>query len=169
MKTARFCLQDWIFGRLHDRYIPVCEESDKSSSSPTAPENPTPVKSKQQRCLWVILLLQLLGRGQANAEHHPHQPFRWVLRHLSGNNAIKETITPGSPSFEFKLKDIFPSYLQFPNFGDFSLYQTYWCPASNSGKSYCNYPGYGYCGYWGCETIVTSDRWQPQQPDEFPG
>ncbi|RMC20797.1 hypothetical protein DUI87_01649 [Hirundo rustica rustica] len=57
--------------------------------------------------------------------------------------------------------------LGFPKIGHSSLYQTYWCPASNPGKSYCSHPKYGYCGYWGCETIVTSDRWQPQQPDKF--
>ncbi|RMC20412.1 hypothetical protein DUI87_01262 [Hirundo rustica rustica] len=60
-----------------------------------------------------------------------------------------------------------PAPLGFPKIGDSSLYQTYWCPASNPGKSYCSHPKYGYCGYWGCETIVTSDRWQPQQPDKF--
>ncbi|RMC01639.1 hypothetical protein DUI87_21652 [Hirundo rustica rustica] len=60
-----------------------------------------------------------------------------------------------------------PAPLGFPKIGDSSLYQTYWCPASSPGKSYCSHPKYGYCGYWGCETIVTSDRWQPQQPDKF--
>ncbi|RMB91089.1 hypothetical protein DUI87_32488 [Hirundo rustica rustica] len=60
-----------------------------------------------------------------------------------------------------------PAPLGFPKIGDSSLYQTYWCPASNPGKSYCSHPKYGYCGYWGCETIVTSDRWQLQQPDKF--
>ncbi|RMC06109.1 hypothetical protein DUI87_17654 [Hirundo rustica rustica] len=43
----------------------------------------------------------------------------------------KKTITPDSPSFEFKLKDVFPPQVGFPNIGDLSLYQTYWCPASN--------------------------------------
>ncbi|KAL2299783.1 hypothetical protein Nmel_012629, partial [Mimus melanotis] len=27
--------------------------------------------------------------------------------------------------------------------------------------------GYGYCGHWGCKTIVTGNRWKPQQPDKF--
>lgn len=158
MRIVKFYLQDWILGHPHNPYTPVPEESDKSPSSLTAPKNPTPVRSKRQWYLCVILLLGLIGRGQADAGHYPHQPFRWVLRHLSSDNAIKETITPDSPSFEFQLRDIFPPRLGFPDFRDLSLYQTYWCPASNPGKSFCNYPGYGYCRYWGCETIMTSDR-----------
>uniref|UniRef100_A0A8U8B2T2 Uncharacterized protein n=1 Tax=Geospiza parvula TaxID=87175 RepID=A0A8U8B2T2_GEOPR len=52
------------------------------------------------------------------------------------------------------------------------MYLSYWCPASNPGKSYCNSPGWGYCGHWGCETIVTDARpsgpgWDPQEPDKF--
>ncbi|XP_039909610.1 dnaJ homolog subfamily C member 15 isoform X2 [Hirundo rustica] len=168
--AKRVSTSDWILGRPRNSYTPVPEKSDKSSrvtSSSTVPKNPIPVRSRQQQYLYVILLLGFVGRGQADAGHYPRQSFRWVLRHLSSDKAIKETITPDSPSFEFKLKDIFPPQLGFPEIGDSSLYQTYWCPASNPGKSYCNYPGYGYCGYWGCETIVTSDRWQPQQPDKF--
>ncbi|RMC02617.1 hypothetical protein DUI87_20772 [Hirundo rustica rustica] len=166
-EIMRSHLQDWIIGRPHDAYTQVPEENDEPPSNPATPKDPTPVRSKQLRCLCVILVLDLVGRGQANVVYYPHQPFRWVLRHLSSDEAIKEIITVDSPSFEFKLTDIFPSQLGFPKIGDSSLYQTYWCPASNPGKSYCSHPKYGYCGYWGCETIVTSDRWQPQQPDKF--
>ncbi|NXG95370.1 ENV2 protein, partial [Loxia leucoptera] len=175
-----FFLQDWICGRPCNPYACALEESempwrhpgllepknkDQPSDILTAPEGPVRAKMKWQRYLCIILLLGFVGT--ADAEHYPHQPFKWVLRHLSGDKAIQEAVVPGSPSFKFKLRDIFPSQMGFPNFGESSLYQTYWCPASNPGKSYCNYPGYGYCGYWGCETIVTSDRWQPQQPDMF--
>ncbi|XP_062362500.1 uncharacterized protein LOC134052195 isoform X1 [Cinclus cinclus] len=128
-------VKDWILGRPRNSYTPVPEESDESSSSPTATNNPTPVRSRQQRYLCIILLLGFVGRGQADARHYPHQPFRWVLRHLSSDKAIKETITPDSPSFEFELRDIFPPQLGFPNFPGLSLYQTYWCPASNPEKS----------------------------------
>uniref|UniRef100_A0A8U8B6G3 Uncharacterized protein n=1 Tax=Geospiza parvula TaxID=87175 RepID=A0A8U8B6G3_GEOPR len=52
------------------------------------------------------------------------------------------------------------------------MYLSYWCPASNPGKSYCNHPEWGYCGHWGCETIVMDARpsgpgWDPQEPDKF--
>ncbi|NXP66831.1 ENV1 protein, partial [Chloropsis cyanopogon] len=143
------------------------KNSNRPSGGSAALKGPVPAKVKRQRYLCIILFLGFVSISRTDATHYPHQPFRWVLRHLSGDRAIKETVASGSPFFEFKLRDVFPSQLGFPNFGEFSLYQTYWCPASNPGKNYCNYPGYGYCGYWGCETIVTSDRWQPQQPDEF--
>ncbi|KAF4804355.1 MLV-related proviral Env polyprotein-like protein [Turdus rufiventris] len=167
MRIVRFYLQDWIIGRPRNLYTLLPEERGKPSSSLAPLKKPIPSKSKQQQYLCVILFLGFIGRGQADTGHYPQQPFRWVLRHLSGEKVIKEIITPDSPSFEFKLRDIFPPQLGFPKIRELSLYQTYWCPASNPGKNYCNYPGYGYCGYWGCETIVTSDRWRPQQPDKF--
>ncbi|KAF4796736.1 endogenous retrovirus group K member 18 Pol protein-like protein [Turdus rufiventris] len=159
--------QDWIIRRPRNSYAPLPEEREKPSSSLAPPKKPTPSKSKQQQYLCMILFLGFIGRGQADTGHYPHQPFRWVLHHLSGERVIKEIITPNSPSFEFKLRDIFPLQLGFPKIGEVTLFQTYWCPASNPGKNYCNYPGYGYCEYWGCEAIVTSNRWRLQQPDKF--
>ncbi|RMC16722.1 hypothetical protein DUI87_06315 [Hirundo rustica rustica] len=97
------------------------------------------------------------------------QGWRLVLDWIIGRRRDAYTPVPEKndepPSNPATPKD--PALLGFPKIGDSSLYQTYWCPASNPGKSYCSHPKYGYCGYWGCETIMTSDRWQPQQPDKF--
>lgn len=48
-----------------------------------------------------------------------------------------------------------------------SHHDTYWCPSSNPGRGNCTYPGYWFFGYWGCETIVTGNAWQPVKKDEF--
>ncbi|XP_056371497.1 MLV-related proviral Env polyprotein-like [Oenanthe melanoleuca] len=167
MRILRLCLQDWIMGRPRNPYASLPGKRERPPSNPASPEKLTHSQSKQRRYFCVILFLGLVGGGHANTKHYPHQPFRWVLRHLSGERVIKENITADTPSFKFNLKDIFPFYTKFPKFDKPAIFQTYWCPASNPGKGYCNYPGYGYCGYWGCETIVTSDRWKPQQPDKF--
>ncbi|NXD24007.1 ENV2 protein, partial [Spelaeornis formosus] len=160
-------LQDWFVGHPRNASTPIPDRGDKALTNPAPPKNPAPARSNQQRYLCVILFLGFVCRGQASKKHYAHRPFRWVVRHLSSDKIIKENITADTPSFEFKLRDMFPPQLGFPYFGEFTLYRTYWFPASNPGKSYCNYPGYRYCGYWGCETIVTGGRWQPQQPDKF--
>jgi len=114
------------------------------------------------RCLCVILILQLVTIGQAKLNYHHHQPYRWILRDLASDRVIKENVTVGAPTFTITNFDLF-SRVGEPK----SLWGTYWGPSSNPGKSYCNYPGYYFCGYWGCETIVTSDRWKPEKDDEF--
>ncbi|RMC15989.1 hypothetical protein DUI87_08196 [Hirundo rustica rustica] len=106
--------------------------------------------------------LVLAGRGYAAVKKDGKD---WIIgRPRDAYTPVPEE-NDEPPSNPATPKD--PAPLGFPKIGDFSLYQTYWCPASNPGKSYCSHPKYGYCGYWGCETIVTSDRWQPQQPDKF--
>lgn len=167
MQTVRFCLQKWILGCPRNPYTPVPEENGRSPSTSTlgnmmTPKNPTPTKPKQQQYFCVIMLLGLASTGQANAEQYPHQPFRWVLSHLSAEKPIKEIVTVGTPSFEVRYKDIIPQELGYTVLNDRKLRQLFWCPASNPGKSYCNYPGWGYFGYWGCETFVASNRWQPE-------
>ncbi|RMC21297.1 hypothetical protein DUI87_02158 [Hirundo rustica rustica] len=106
--------------------------------------------------------LVLAGRGYAAVKKDGKD---WIIgRPRDAYTPVPEE-NDEPPSNPATPKD--PAPLGFPKIGDSSLYQTYWCPASNPGKSYCSHPKYGYCGYWGCETIVTSDRWQPQQPDKF--
>ena len=125
MRIVRLYLQDWIIGRPRNLYAPLPERRERPSSSPAQPERPAPSKPKPQRYLCVILFLGLVGGGQADTKHYPHQPFRWVLHHLSGERVIKENATADTPSFEFRLRDIFPPQLGFPKFEETLLYQTY--------------------------------------------
>ncbi|NWY96785.1 ENV1 protein, partial [Loxia curvirostra] len=169
-----FCLQDMLVGRPRDTYIPVPEENDRPPSHLAAPEIPTQVRLKHQWCFCVILLLGLVARGQASPDHYPYQPFRWVIRHLSSDNVLKEITTPNTPSFVFRITDLFPGQPTVDPYSPHAtqMYLSYWCPASNPGKSYCNHPGWGCCGHWGYETIVTDARlsgpgWEPQEPDRF--
>ena len=111
-------------------------------------------------CLGILIILIT----PLSAEYYSHQPFRWVLRDPINDKVIKENITAGAPTFIITVGDLFPM-VGGPK--SKSVWGTYWCPNSNPGMSYCNYPGYWFCGYWGCETIVTSDRWNPRKNDEF--
>uniref|UniRef100_A0A8U8CHJ6 Uncharacterized protein n=1 Tax=Geospiza parvula TaxID=87175 RepID=A0A8U8CHJ6_GEOPR len=112
--------------------------------------------------------------GQASPEYYPHQPFRWVMRHLTDGKTLRDITTPNTPSFILRVADLFPGQPKPDPHSPHAthMYLSYWCPASNPGKSYCNSPGWGYCGHWGCETIVTDARpsgpgWDPQEPDKF--
>lgn len=162
MKTVSFSPQDWICGRPCNPYVLAAEEEDKPVNTPTAPKTPMSITLKQHQCFCVILFLGLAVMAQAESEYHPYQPFQWLLRYPTNSKIIQENITANAPSFKITVSDIFPMVG-----GPRSLWGTYWCPSSNPGKSYCNYPGYWFCGYWGCETIVTSDRWKPAKNDEF--
>ncbi|NWZ88675.1 ENV2 protein, partial [Poecile atricapillus] len=162
----KFCLQDLIIGRPRDAYAPVPEGGDEPPDNPKAPKTPEPVKPKQQLLLCVILLLGFVSSEQVSAEHNPHQPFRWILCRAS-NEVIKEVVTAGTPRFFVLIRDIFPGIVTHNIHPRFELYQSYWCPAANRGKDYCCQPGYWFCGYWGCETIVLNNRWAPPKADEF--
>uniref|UniRef100_A0A8U8B158 Uncharacterized protein n=1 Tax=Geospiza parvula TaxID=87175 RepID=A0A8U8B158_GEOPR len=110
----------------------------------------------------------------ASPEYYPHQPFRWVMRHLTDGKTLRDITTPNTPSFILRVADLFPGQPKPDPHSPHAthMYLSYWCPASNPGKSYCNSPGWGYCGHSGCETIVTDARpsgpgWDPQEPDKF--
>ncbi|KAM4892843.1 uncharacterized protein FYW23_008935 [Sylvia borin] len=165
---------DMLIGRPRNAYMPLPEDGDTPPNRQTAPEKPTRVRPMHQRYVCVILLLGLVARGQASPDYYPHQPFRWVMRHLTSDKVLRDITTPNTPSFVLRITDLFPGQPKVDPYSPHSshMYLSYWCPASNAGKSYCNYPGWGYCGYWGCETIVTDARpsgpgWDPREPDKF--
>ena len=116
------------------------------------------------RCLCMNLILGLVIAEKTESDYNHHQLFKWVLRDPISSRVIKENITAGTPTFTFTVNDLFPGLGKYRSKVPWG---TYWCPSSNSGKSSCNYPGYYLCGYWGCEAIVTSDRWKPEREDEF--
>uniref|UniRef100_A0A8U8B177 Uncharacterized protein n=1 Tax=Geospiza parvula TaxID=87175 RepID=A0A8U8B177_GEOPR len=156
-----------LIGRPRDAYIPLPEESDSARETARA-------RPKHQQCFCVILLLGLVAGGQASPEYYPHQPFRWVMRHLTDGKTLRDITTPNTPSFILRVADLFPGQPKPDPHSPHAthMYLSYWCPASNPGKSYCNSPGWGYCGHSGCETIVTDARpsgpgWDPQEPDKF--
>uniref|UniRef100_A0A8C0TYL8 Envelope protein n=1 Tax=Cyanistes caeruleus TaxID=156563 RepID=A0A8C0TYL8_CYACU len=131
----------------------------------------TSAVSQQRLCLCVFLFLSLPRIGQGELDVHPYRPCTWTLRNPLDGRVIAQ-IEPNAPSFIIHISDIFntngigidPSQgkpLAHINWG------TYWCPSVNPGKSYCTYPGYGFCGYWGCETIVTNNQWTPTRRDSF--
>nr|XP_021391733.1 uncharacterized protein LOC110473490 [Lonchura striata domestica]XP_021391734.1 uncharacterized protein LOC110473490 [Lonchura striata domestica] len=89
---------------------------------------------------------------------YTHEPFKWTLIRWEDQKTLQTIITPEAPSFTCSLRDIVHVELTFdPGF--------YFCPSSNPGKAYCNYPGHYYCGYWGCETIASD--WQVEKPDKY--
>ena len=96
----------------------------------------------------------------ALANEH-HQPLKWTLVRVEDSKVIRTNITPGAPTSVVTNCDLLEPTLGDLCKGPYSrvlnnLKATYWCPSSNPGRGYCNFPGYFYCAYWGCETIATS-------------
>lgn len=106
-----------------------------------------------------IPLVLLLIITQANG--NPHEPMAWKLYNLPESKLIQTQIGPGKWNFSVNLYSLIPIEQDSPVFTpDLAKLQAqckafYICPSSNPGRSYCNYPGHFYCGYWGCETIAS--------------
>uniref|UniRef100_A0A8B9F2A0 Envelope glycoprotein n=1 Tax=Amazona collaria TaxID=241587 RepID=A0A8B9F2A0_9PSIT len=98
------------------------------------------------------------GNRQVESHYYHHQPFIWVLEQVELSQVISTKTTTGSPVFS-----VYPCQLA-PIEPYLDLIGNYFCPASNPGKTYCNYPWEHYCAYWGCETISTA--WELQK-DKF--
>uniref|UniRef100_A0A8C3GPU4 Envelope protein n=1 Tax=Cairina moschata TaxID=8855 RepID=A0A8C3GPU4_CAIMO len=86
-------------------------------------------------------------------QHHPHQPFQWNLIRRDNSTTVQQITTAGAPSFKTDLCNI-TTVRPCNNQSDFYL-----CPASNPGRSYCNYQNEYFCAKWGCETIAS--KWKP--------
>ncbi|XP_059693756.1 endogenous retrovirus group S71 member 1 Env polyprotein-like [Haemorhous mexicanus] len=95
--------------------------------------------------VWTKLILMCIVIRISCAQ--THEPFKWSLIRWEDQKVLETKITSEKPSFLLTLCDIIPMEpcLNQNNY--------YFCPSSNPGKSYCNYPGHYYCSYWGCETI----------------
>ncbi|XP_048145678.1 uncharacterized protein LOC125318790 [Corvus hawaiiensis] len=103
------------------------------------------------RCLTrhITLLVLTLYLNEASAtESLSHQPFKWSLIRWEDQKVIQTVTTPSNPSFSCQLCDLIQVKPCLNKKG------FYFCPASNPGKTYCNWPGRYYCAYWGCETVA---------------
>uniref|UniRef100_A0A8V5GS63 Uncharacterized protein n=1 Tax=Melopsittacus undulatus TaxID=13146 RepID=A0A8V5GS63_MELUD len=106
-----------------------------------------------------IPLVLLLIITQANG--NPHEPMAWKLYNLAESKLIQTQIGPRKWNFSVHLYSLIPiDQDPLASNPDLAKLQAqckafYICPASNPGRSYCNYPGHFYCGYWGCETIAS--------------
>uniref|UniRef100_A0A493TP75 Uncharacterized protein n=1 Tax=Anas platyrhynchos platyrhynchos TaxID=8840 RepID=A0A493TP75_ANAPP len=86
-------------------------------------------------------------------EQSPHQLYKWSLIRWNDQTIIKEVTTAGAPSFLTSLCQLAPISPCLNQKG------FYFCPSSNPGRGYCDYPNSYYCAYWGCETIASD--WSP--------
>ena len=94
----------------------------------------------------LIIILSLINEGWGT-EVQTHEPFKWSLIRWEDQKVISTDVTPGAPILKSQVCDLVPTQ---PCLNRKAIYA---CPASNPGKSYCNYPGEYYCAYWGCETV----------------
>lgn len=121
----------------------------------------------QSQCnpIWhtMLMLLLFLSYGET-----AHRPYKWTLIQAEESRVIGENVTVGAPSFNVTICDLLGHLGSGEdwNFGHCksphkrgSAVSTYWCPSSNPGKGYCNYPNQYYCAYWGCETISPITLW----------
>ncbi|XP_067172212.1 uncharacterized protein [Apteryx mantelli] len=103
--------------------------------------------------LWKMIVLGLIG-GRIKGENNIHQPLKWSLIRWEDQTVIQVRNVPGSPTFTATLCELVPIEPCLNHMG------FYFCPSSNPGRGYCNYPNSYYCAYWGCETIASD--WTPE-------
>lgn len=102
--------------------------------------------------VWVMGFL-IIWLDVAKGEESPHQLYKWSLIRRDDQTIIKQVTTAGAPSFLTSLCQLAPISPCLNQKG------FYFCPSSNPGRGYCDYPNSYYCAYWGCETIASD--WSP--------
>uniref|UniRef100_A0A8C0BM46 Envelope protein n=1 Tax=Buteo japonicus TaxID=224669 RepID=A0A8C0BM46_9AVES len=108
-------------------------------------------------CLGMVLVIVTYSHPVYS---HGHRPFKWTLIQLESSKTIQTKTVQGAPQFNITYCGIFRRQKDpcYPT-------QVYLCPSSNPGRPHCNYPGYYFCGHWGCETLATA--WTPPVPDKY--
>ena len=101
----------------------------------------------------LILITYIITMGGlVKGMQRSHEPFKWSLSRWDAFNPLQTVVTSGAPSFIVGLCNL----INVAHCGKTTnVTGFYMCPASNPGKSYCNYPGEYFCKYWGCETIAS--------------
>lgn len=97
-----------------------------------------------------VIITSLINHGSA----HPHQPYKWSLIRWEDQTILGTVTIAGAPSFQTTLCEIITTDGSCWNVSSY-----YFCPSSNPGRSYCNFPNAYFCAYWGCETIASD--WIP--------
>ncbi len=128
--------------------VPKCWPSYRDVNAHTSRPIDLQDKMGQRQCnpIWhtMIMLLILIDEGETS-----HRPYKWTLSRWEDQKVVQQVTEVGSPSFTPTLCELVPIDPCL------NLMSYYFCPSSNPGRGYCNYPNAYYCAYWGCETIAS--------------
>lgn len=111
-------------------------------------------------CLTFVMISACRGLGSPEPLNL-HQTYRWELVRWEDWTKVGEfvgSLESDTPHFVTTLCKLVPREPCLNSIG------FYMCPAE--GPSDCNYTNHYYCAYWGCETVASSWKLDPQAKDK---